>query len=83
MLAKDQHGASRLLGAHLGPAAGATLVNRFLATWVRQSGLSVAAFGELPEPEERLVDVWLRPEEQVLYRQAEHERAAALARGDY
>ena len=81
MVAEDVHGASQLLGAHLGPSASSQLAQAFLGSCIHTNGLSVQEFGLL-EPVELVVNVRLGPRERVLYRQAWHERAASLSQGD-
>lgn len=80
-VAEDLHGASRLLGAHLGPAVSLPLAEAFWRQCVRQTMLSANCI-DVPEPRERVVDVHLRPQERVLYQQANHERADRIRRRD-
>ena len=76
-VAEDLHGASQLLGAHLGPAVSYQRANEFLMRCVWQTQISTLAV-EVADPLELVVDVRLQPEERILYRQAEHKDTEAV-----
>ena len=79
---EDIHGASQLLGAHLGPAVNTELVEDFLAKCAHRSSHTADTF-DLPPPCEEVVNVRMAPQEWVLYRQGLHERATELRKGDF